>query len=408
MDEILKKIEADELSILSSRSSDSLTLVSSNSRQYSIVPASHETSANLLKRVYRKTIHNIKLKARLNTIGEVVHRRDDYIPPDFFQDLLEVQRVGFFSESVRSQAWDLLLILLERRRTEAIIDVISRWPPLEARLFLHQLTLYRFTKWTLHPLRLTPVRNQTKEDITPSITGPANASVVIAGREDALAFSYRNIIATLLKTNAPIVHEALSLDGYLDLQLPTISANLDDIASDDVLFRFFGYLFQHYEDTDNNGKQLAELPLLGRDLVHYASSGSPDCIERIVDYIVTSISTPTSKEADSLPQHVRVLLHERGQLGLPSNIHPVAPFLWFTIHLAIHSKTAFQLLMEEDLLQILKKIWATADDDPRGYSQGQPPRMVPRAFTRFCCKLRHNQVNMFIDCMPGGRSRRTS
>ena len=48
------------------------------------------------------------------------------------------------------QAWDLLLILLERRRTERIVDVILKWPPVEVQLLLRQLSAFKLSGWCVY------------------------------------------------------------------------------------------------------------------------------------------------------------------------------------------------------------------------------------------------------------------
>ena len=61
-----------------------------------------------------------------------------------------LRRIGLYPKSVRMQAWDLLLILLERRRTERIVDVILKWPPVEVQLLLRQLSAFKLSGWCVY------------------------------------------------------------------------------------------------------------------------------------------------------------------------------------------------------------------------------------------------------------------
>ena len=62
-------------------------------------------------------------------------------------NLTGLGRIGLYSKSIRLQAWDLLLMLMERRRTERIVDVILKWPPVEVQLLLRQLSVFKLSGW---------------------------------------------------------------------------------------------------------------------------------------------------------------------------------------------------------------------------------------------------------------------
>lgn len=56
-------------------------------------------------------------------------------------------RIGLYSDSVRKLAWELILLSMEKERTDNIVAVLLKWPPIETQLFLRQLAVVKLSGW---------------------------------------------------------------------------------------------------------------------------------------------------------------------------------------------------------------------------------------------------------------------
>ena len=87
MDRLLKGIEDDEESIMSSRSSGS-----SGSRTLVGVKSSAGRSISAIRGVWSQVIDSLRIRSRLRVIENYIKEGHDYIPLVYYQDLLEFQR----------------------------------------------------------------------------------------------------------------------------------------------------------------------------------------------------------------------------------------------------------------------------------------------------------------------------
>ena len=87
----------------------------------------------------------------------------DYIPLVYYQDSLEFQnwttkrsrfsdvlvsrRYGLYSKGIRNRAWDIILLLMERRRTEHLTDIVATWLSTEIQLMIRQLSVFKLSDW---------------------------------------------------------------------------------------------------------------------------------------------------------------------------------------------------------------------------------------------------------------------
>ena len=89
MDRLLKGIEDDEKSIISSRSSGS-----SGSRTLIEVGAAGGKSISAIREMWLQVVDSLRVRSRLRAIGSSIEKGNDYIPPVYYQELLEFQRYG--------------------------------------------------------------------------------------------------------------------------------------------------------------------------------------------------------------------------------------------------------------------------------------------------------------------------
>lgn len=163
---ILKKIESDVISVSLSRTGSDQSTLLGFSTPGKAVASVGQLASGWAERVRRR--------ARLHKIDEHLKTHDSYIPLEYYEDLLELQRwvpnpshsgifieincviprTGLYPKRIRRQAWNLLLVLLQRRRTERIVDVIAAWPSIEIQLFVRQLAAFKLSGWCVTSLHL--------------------------------------------------------------------------------------------------------------------------------------------------------------------------------------------------------------------------------------------------------------
>lgn len=56
-------------------------------------------------------------------------------------------RIGLYSDNVRRLAWEHILLSMEQERTDQIVSVLLKWPPVETQLFLRQLAVAKLSGW---------------------------------------------------------------------------------------------------------------------------------------------------------------------------------------------------------------------------------------------------------------------
>ncbi|KAK7693342.1 hypothetical protein QCA50_002910 [Cerrena zonata] len=327
MEKLLKGIEDDQKSILSSRSSGDLSSI----RTITGIGATSSKAIVALGEALLQCVDVVRIRSRLRAIEDFVQRGEDYIPSKYYEELLEFQRYGLYSKSTRHRAWDILLLLMERRRTEVITDIVSSWPAIETQLMIRQLSVFKLSGWTLHPARLVRIRESS---------GSEAPEALQKARQDSLAHSYRNVLGCVLKQDPAIIHEVLEADEYVYLQTPLIGNKVGDVNSPSFAY-VFEYLGYEYE---LKRPHKWELPLSVRDFVDFLSSGPSKQCSRVLDY---SMQQLRSLSQDGVTPAVLDA----------SNIHPALPYLWFSTHLAMRSKSVCQRIVNGNMLDILRDLW---------------------------------------------------
>ncbi|THH21120.1 hypothetical protein EUX98_g8451 [Antrodiella citrinella] len=291
-------------------------------------------------------IESITIRSRLREIGEQLDREEAFLPQKLFEDVLELQRIGMYSKSIRFQAWDLLLKLMERRRTERIVDIILQWPSVEIQLLLRQLSVFKLSGWTMHPARFTVVQ----------IPSESSHRLQPRNRDDDLAYSYRNVFGAVLKRDSRLLHDLFSVDEFVLIQTnPSVSTPGEGWGPSDAtgsLDQFFDYL-----GTEHNSplRRKWELPLAASDFIEFLSSGGREQVLQVLNYITTALRPFASDNAFPLP--TLSLLARHSKLPVANTVHPAFSLLWFTLHLLLRSQIAIRLFEETKMLDILEGMY---------------------------------------------------
>ncbi|KAH8082450.1 hypothetical protein BXZ70DRAFT_627309 [Cristinia sonorae] len=343
MEKLLKDIDTDVSSITSSRKTgssfgSSSTLVGTGPA----VPVERKKSV-MLASVDKLLapfagLERVVIQKRMNEIS--THMDAVFIPPKVYEDLLEYQRVGLYRDVIRFRAWDLILVLLERRRTEGIIDNIVKWPEMEIQLFLRQLSVFKLSGWTMHPAKYTPIKPTSSS--SPHPNPPVN-------RDEILASSYRNIVGSLVQRNPYIIQELFDVNQFILLELDKSDP---DILFDDgkCLDYFFDVLGREPTPKD---KEKWPLPAQAAHLVEFLTVVDRGQSEEVVDYILRTL--PLLPMEKPLPVHTDTPLVSP-VLQMHTERHPAVRFLWFTLHLTSRSSVAASQLLHGGFLAILEEI----------------------------------------------------
>jgi len=346
MEKLLRQIEADEASISLSRSGSSRSL----STLRGLGTASGKAIMIVGETVIRGA-ETIIIRSKLRKINALLREKnDDFVPYEVYEDLLELQRVGLYSRSIRFAAWDLLLLLMERKRTQRIVELISEWPPVETQLLLRQLAVFKLSGWTMHPARIAPV---------PAFKG----DIALKDKNEALLLSFRNILSGMLKKDPTLLHEIFNIDEFILLHTKSFADDSDNSLP--PLARFFDSLSVDYclsrlrrcqpwaAGYETSPSAQWTLPLYASDFIDFLETGHPDFIQQVVDYIMDTLgamSSDTDPSADSL-------LDVRFQAYSQSTVHPALPFIWFGSFLMLRIERTTAMFTKRDILNVLEAIW---------------------------------------------------
>ncbi|TCD63057.1 hypothetical protein EIP91_006044 [Steccherinum ochraceum] len=342
MEKLLRDIESDVASITLSRSSQSeSTLRGLGTVSGKAIMAVGKFALQSIERV---TIQN-----RLRKISEQLQTEEGYLTPDMYEDVLELQRIGLYSKRIRLQAWDLILTLMERRRTERMVDVILKWPSVEVQLLLRQLSVFKLSGWTLHPARFTYVQ------VPPESSHRLRSTT----RDDDLAYSYRSVFGAILKRDSRLLHDLFSVEEFVLIQTNTaIHADTpeDGWGPADAagsLDHFFDYLASEHNSPLRTKSW--ELPPPASDFINFLSSGGPQQVRVVVVYIMDALRPFTTTAP--FPLATLSLLARHSKLSSANLVHPVLSILWFCLHLLLQSQFAVVLFEAADFLDVLQEMF---------------------------------------------------
>ncbi|KAH8078395.1 hypothetical protein BXZ70DRAFT_660214 [Cristinia sonorae] len=258
-------------------------------------------------------VENVNIRLRLRSIASQAKQDADRIPRSLVADLLELQRVGLYSDNVRTKAWVLIIELLGMGQASKILDIILAWPYVELQLFLRQLSAYKITGWMVIPHPVGPHFAQT------------------------LNGAFSDIVTEILMAEPSIIHEIIHLRDILWLQTPSVPVPSSEPPSLDesfaVYFRSLALQNGLHQDIPPS-----------RLMVQYLATGSSEYTSTVVDYIVKSLR-------GMLPQQLRSTSPVADPKRSDTNL--AITLLTFTYHFIQNDPTAYEMFAESNLVETI-------------------------------------------------------
>ncbi|KAH8078402.1 hypothetical protein BXZ70DRAFT_1012747 [Cristinia sonorae] len=220
-------------------------------------------------------VENVNIRLRLRSIASQMKQHEDgNIPMPVVADLLELQRVGLYSDAVRNKAWVLIVELLYAGQWSKISDVVFQWPVVELQLFLRELAAYKITGWTLMP----------RPDIPTS------------HRAAKLNDAFCNIILEILKAEPFVVHDIINLRDMLWLQGSNIQdVNLGRATLTESFSVYFDRLTPPEQDVHNTDPELYTV------MLQYLATGRVEYTRLVVEYIIDRLRSILSQATFNIP-----------------------------------------------------------------------------------------------------------
>jgi len=125
----------------------------------------------------------------------------------FHEDVMEYQRINLYPNRVRKQAWEIIFLLLEQRRSDLISRTLTRWKSLEVKLFLSQLTACRMSGWTLDVSKVG-VRPTHGGAYDPPFRSPADLSE----QKSRLTEGFCDLVLAVFMADNSTLHATLGND----------------------------------------------------------------------------------------------------------------------------------------------------------------------------------------------------
>ncbi|KAH8106240.1 hypothetical protein BXZ70DRAFT_1061619 [Cristinia sonorae] len=339
IERLLRDIEADAASLSTSR-----TFTGTNSTIQGLGTISGKAIMAVGSIVIRG-IERVAIQRRLSSIRDHLRRREGFIPREIIHDLLELQRVGLYPRSIRYQAWDCLLTLMKRQRTEHIIDAMLKWPPVEIQLIMRQLLVFKLSEWNLYSGHFTFASRSM-----PTI------------QNEYLMQSYRNIFNAVLKHDPRLLHDTFTSEDLVVLYTGTFTTTGIRSPSQEYQgqYNVFGSLgeFFNYLLNESTSRNKWVLPLPANDFVDFLNTCQDEQIFKIVHHVLNALRSFTTTDFPMTPS---------GRLSKGSEsdyIHPAQPYLWFALHLSLRCQVARTLFGKAEFMDIVEQMFPRSFSDP--------------------------------------------
>ncbi|KAH8078416.1 hypothetical protein BXZ70DRAFT_961694 [Cristinia sonorae] len=285
---------------------------------------------------------------RLWNICRSVHNAKS-LPPEFFQDLVEIQRTDkdLYADIERCKAWSLLRDLATKKYTREIASALLRVPPHVAVVFIRSLALH-----------------QTKDP-------------------DPFFSPLCSVVWTIQDEHPEIFHDAFGLDDFCAVITPnnlsphphslhhffnSLAAFSQNISRDGVHDETCAASYPDHEETypidgAHSHHSCWDLPPFAQCLLQFLLRGGEADVLKVVDHIITFI-TPFAQEFPNPKDINDAILHQ--PLVMKGDLHPTRPFLLFALHLAYHSELAARTFIGRGVLHSIGRLWVYDFCDPRG------------------------------------------
>lgn len=247
-------------------------------------------------------------------------------PDQYYEDLIELQRMDRYPQSMMQRAWTLLMRLNKLGHSQQIATALMKFPRPDVTIFLRTMALQNTDpnhKWT----------------------EPGNATIINIIQYDSPNF----------------MNNSLTLSEFILLLIHT-----DEESSPNTLARFFDMLARHPWDFQSDFGDLGNwsLPEYGECLIRFLVSSSPTVIRTVATHIVRSIRPFAERESIFVLNQGIFRTHQA--LRSPTLMHPTFPFFLFATHLAYQSQVAAQMFVNIGLLKLVGLLWIHDFPDPRG------------------------------------------
>lgn len=293
-------------------------------------------------------IASIRVRCRLWRIVSRVHNKSD-IPPQFFRDLIELQRpvwcgtascgqesliqsLALYPEAVRTKAWGLVIQLIRSPHVDQVADALLSFPQGVVKAFLG-----------------STVRENPSSPPSPPCNDITVATAIIA----AIQRKRPTILNDFLRLEDLCFILTKSRGAFQDCRDFPVSFVIQALAPS-MQFPLPSLSTQHHGRLSQ-----WDLPSFARCFLTFLLSGTSVKLQETVVYIVSSISL-----------YAREYPSWRAAQGDPclsiraASIHPMLPFIHLAIHLAYHSDVAAKAFVQHGLLILTGRLWLYDFPDP--------------------------------------------
>ncbi|TCD66038.1 hypothetical protein EIP91_001894 [Steccherinum ochraceum] len=207
---------SDSFSSWDSRAMTYATSTSSRGSSFgSTIPGIGMVSGRVVKAVGTFALSGVEdasIHSKLLWMTVQLRAERQHIPERLYEDVMEYQRIRLYSKRVHKQAWSIIFMLLEQRRSDLIARTISRWKNKEIKLFLERLQLHRLSMWS-------PDASKARIELTVYAVPAGRPQPEFQGRCGRLTDGFCDLALAIFKSNSSILHETLGNNAAWDFIL---------------------------------------------------------------------------------------------------------------------------------------------------------------------------------------------
>ncbi|KAH8077753.1 hypothetical protein BXZ70DRAFT_1053284 [Cristinia sonorae] len=359
----------------------------------------------------------VHIQRRISSIYTAIVASNGAAPLDdrMCADLMELSRPGMYPARVKKKAWGSILLLISAGNTRKVIDHILTWRHTDIKLFLVDLLKVSPRGWLFATLGdPNPIAKHARHLQDPASGLPIQLVYFLFALLDRSA-RHKEEPNPLPTPQASVLSLAslVSASGKLNVGPGAFLRNFDiytghtAIASvvkycmcarlnriSTMLRTNSGFSYPEKRHINLHSEVLEIYRLFIRDrivqrqtkellfisitrfhsvsLVHTLASWSPEFLRLfiilVMRWTLAFVKPTLSMDDPTLPKAYRyhLVIHPKGQ-------HPVLPFLYFFTHLALKNRLAAEILIELNMISILKTMCinnypnpAASASSPRG------------------------------------------
>ncbi|KAH8078418.1 hypothetical protein BXZ70DRAFT_1012762 [Cristinia sonorae] len=229
-------------------------------------------------------------------------------------------------------AWDLVLLLLEKKRFKGITSAMERWPSKSCRRFLLELAICMLTSWDNLPDGRRPIIDDVLQ------TFPRHPDrTLLNPRAECLTESFRGFLFEISMEHPEMLTEAFTLEQFAALQSYYPLDEARRPFPGDSPITYFLHTLQNHPLDDAQLLRYWMLPLRAMTFVKFTCAGDASQLHTVIQRLICTIR-------DASPQD-----------------RYLQPLLCFALHLVSGSSAAAVLAYELGLLDALDHLTALHD-----------------------------------------------